>query len=113
MKSRNEKLARLAQIAELKATIAKGDAAQVLAEMKALSERARQLREDRQAMAAQSPDPATARAHAAWLRQCDQHLRGLRAEEARVRARLEATLETARHEEGRRQALETLKSQAS
>lgn len=110
---RHDKLARLAQIADLKATMAKGHAAQVLAEVKALSERARNVREDHQTMAAQTPDPATAHAHAAWLRHCDQTLRTLRAEEARIRARLDAKLDTARYEEGRRQALEKLKSQAS
>jgi hypothetical protein len=111
--SRRRKLERMEQIAQLKATLAKGDAARTRAEADALLEGVSRLQQERRAMAAQTPDPATARAHAAWLRHCDQSLRTLRAEQARQRVRLDAELDRARYEEGRRQALEKLKTQAS
>jgi hypothetical protein len=111
--TRKDKLDRLAHLADLKATLAKSGAAQVAAEADALSGRIRIALEDRRAMAAQTPDPITARAHATWLRHCDQTLRALRSEQARLRVRLDAGLDRARLEEGRRQVLEKLKHQAS
>lgn len=111
--SRSDKLTRLAQIAALKATLAKGDAARILAEADALSQRIDTEQDARRERAGQMPEPAIAHAHAAWLRQCDQTLRSLRSEQAQIRVRLDVELERARYEEGRRQILETLKGQAS
>lgn len=111
--SRGSKLDRLAQIAELKATLARGEAANARAAADGLAMKIRHLQDNRRSIAAKTPDPATARAHAAWLRHCDGALRDLRGQEARVRAELEGKLDRARYEEGRRQVLEKLKSQAS
>lgn len=111
--NRRSKLARLAEIAELKATLAKGGASQVLAEAESMSEQIKDTQDARHTMASHTPDPANARAHAAWMRQCDQTLRDLRSEQARVRVRLDVELDKARYEEGRRQVLDKLKTQAS
>ena len=111
--SRDNKLERLSQIAGLKATLAKGEAAQARATTEGLAIKIRHLQAERRAMASEPPDPATARAHAAWMRQCDGALQDLRGEEARARALLEGKLDCARYEEGRQQVLEKLKSQAS
>lgn len=113
MTRRADRPGRLAQIADLKAAIAKGAAAKVKADADALAARINTLRDDRQAMALVTPDPASARAHGAWLRHCDQQLRSLRAEQARAKAVLDSKLDRARYEEGRRQALDRLKTQAS
>ncbi|WP_420396204.1 hypothetical protein [Nioella sp.] len=111
--SRDKKLERLSQIAELKATLAKGEAARAGATTEGLAMKIRHLQSERRTMASEPPDPATARTHAAWLRHCDGALRDLRGEEARARTLLEGKLDRARYEEGRRQVLEKLKSQAS
>lgn len=108
-----QKLARLSALARLKADRAKAELAAAREPVDRLSAEIAALRAERQARAAESPDPAGATARAAWLRQSDLRLRDLMAELARARSALEARRNAAGHEEGRRQVLEKLKTHAS
>ena len=108
-----QKLARLSALASMKADRAKAELAAARAPVDRLSAEITALRAERRARAAEPPDPAGATARAAWLRQSDRRLRDLMAELARARSVMEARRDAAAREEGRRQVLEKLGSQAS
>ena len=107
------KLARLTALATLRANHAKAEAAAAAAPVRRLEARIAELRRQRASRSADPPSPATARAHTAWLRDCDRQLRALTGQLAHARAEWATQIDRARFEEGRRQVLQRMGRQAS